>query len=171
MTYLTKFSKLTRQILENSNENYIPLSEELAMIDNYLVIQQLLYNNAFDFSIAVEDDIDADTILLPPMLTQPFIENAIKHGIQNKEGRGMIAIRFSLHDLKLYFELTDNGGGFGASQKDQNHKSLAMRITKERLANYTKKSDFTVQAENVLDQNEKVIGAKVIFEIPHIYEN
>lgn len=169
--YLTKFSKLTRQILENSNETYILLSEELIMIDNYLVIQQLLYNNAFDFSIAVEDNIDTETILLPPMLTQPFIENAIKHGIQGTKERGMIAIRFSLKDAKLYFEVKDNGSGFGASPKDSNHKSLAMTITKERLVNYTKKSDFTVQTENVLDQYEKVIGAKVIFEIPYIYEN
>lgn len=171
VNYLTKFSKLTRQILENSNENYISLSEELTMIDNYLVIQQLLYNNSFDFDITVEDEIDPEIILLPPMLTQPFIENAIKHGIQNKTVRGMIVIRFSLKDTKLYFEIKDNGIGFGTSTKDENHKSLAMTITKERLVNYTKKSDFAVQTENVLDQYEKVIGAKVIFEIPYIYEN
>jgi sensor histidine kinase YesM len=171
VSYLTKFSKLTRQILENSNENYIPLSEELMMIDNYLVIQQLLYNNTFDFSITVEDEIDAETILLPPMLTQPFIENAIKHGIQNKMVGGSIDILFSLKDSKLYFEVKDNGSGFKNVPKAENHKSLAMIITKERLNIYTKKSDFTVLTENVLDQHEKVIGAKVIFEIPYIYEN
>ncbi|HMK06629.1 MAG TPA: tetratricopeptide repeat protein, partial [Flavobacterium sp.] len=98
VNYLSKFSVLTRQILENSNENYISLSEEVGMIGNYLSIQQLLYNNKFDFTIVVDDAIDIETIFLPPMLTQPFIENAIKHGLSNKEENGMVDIRFYLKE-------------------------------------------------------------------------
>ncbi|RZJ29202.1 MAG: hypothetical protein EOO48_08050 [Flavobacterium sp.] len=169
--YLDQFSVLTRQILENSNENYISLEEELAMIENYLSIQQLLYNHKFTFEITVEDTIEADSTFLPPMLTQPFIENAIKHGLGNVEENGKIKIAFFLDAGKLFFEVSDNGKGFEAAKSVSNHKSLAMTITRERLVGYTKNQDFTVQADNIKDQNENVIGAKVRFEIPYIYEN
>lgn len=171
VNYLNKFSALTRQILENSNENYISLSEEVDMIKNYLAIQQLLYNNKFDFHISVEETIDKDTIFLPPMLTQPFIENAIKHGLSNKTANGLVDIRFYLKEARLFFEVTDNGKGFDASKKPENHKSLAMTITKERLVNYTKNQDFIVQTDNIIDKDNNITGAKVGFEIPYIYEN
>ncbi|WP_162126169.1 tetratricopeptide repeat-containing sensor histidine kinase [Flavobacterium phycosphaerae] len=170
VNYLTKFSKLTRQILENSNENYISLSEELTMIDNYLVIQQLLYNNKFDFDIEVDETLDSESILLPPMLTQPFIENAIKHGLKNTIEKGQINISFKFENEKLLFEITDSGVGF-SHEETVNHKSLAMKITKERLVNISKKTDFEVQTENRLDDQKNIIGAKVFFEIPYIYEN
>ena len=170
INYLTKFSKLTRQILENSNESYISLDEELTMIDNYLVIQQLLYNNKFDFNVKVDDNIDAEFILIPPMLTQPFIENAIKHGLNNISEKGMIDISFSFNSEKLLFEITDNGVGF-AENKATNKKSLAIKITRERLANYSGKSNFDIQTGNRYDDKKNIIGAKVFFEIPYIYEN
>jgi tetratricopeptide (TPR) repeat protein len=169
--YLDQFSVLTRQILENSNENYISLDEEVAMIQNYLSIQQLLYNHKFDFSIFVQDEIETDSTFLPPMLTQPFIENAIKHGLSNRDANGKIEVKFFLESGKLFFEVTDNGKGFDASKTFSNHKSLAMTITKERLVGYTKNQDFVVQTHNIKDQDENVVGAKVSFEIPYIYEN
>ncbi len=171
INYLTKFSKLTRQILENSNENYISLSEEIEMIENYLVIQQLLYNNKFSFKIDVDDTIDTEIILLPPMLTQPFIENAIKHGLKNKLEMGKIEICFYLQNNKLFFEVSDNGNGFDIIKKTSNHKSLAMTITKERLISYTKNEHFVIQTNDILDSNQKIVGAKIKFEIPYIYEN
>ncbi len=169
--YLDKFSALTRQILENSTQNYIALSEEIEMIENYLVIQQLLYSNKFDFTITIEDEIDTESIFLPPMLTQPFIENAIKHGLGNIAENGKVDIHFFLKDSKLFFEVSDNGKGFDNTKKTTNHKSLAMTITKERLIGYTKNQDFIVHTDNIKDAGENVVGAKVSFEIPYIYEN
>jgi len=171
VNYLGKFSKLTRQILENSNENYISLEEEVEMTENYLSIQQLLYNNKFVFSIAIAEDIDPESVFLPPMLTQPFIENAIKHGLSNTTENGKIDIRFYLKEAKLFFEVSDNGKGFDADQKSGTHKSLAMTITKERLVTYTKNHDFVVQTNNIIGKDESVVGAKVLFEIPYIYES
>lgn len=170
VNYLTKFSKLTRQILENSNENYISLEEEIAMTQNYISIQQLLYNNKFSYSIIVEDNIEQEAVFLPPMLTQPFIENAIKHGLRNTTENGKITVRFYLKNEKLLFEVTDNGKGFETNSQSANHKSMAMNITKERLISYTKNQDFVVHTANVKDTNEKIVGAKVSFEIPYIYE-
>ena len=171
VNYLGKFSKLTRQILENSNENYISLEEEVEMIENYLSIQQLLYNNKFDFNISVEEKIDTESIFLPPMLTQPFIENAIKHGLSDTTQNGVVDIHFYLKETKLFFEVSDNGKGFDNNHKNANHKSLAMTITKERLVTYTKNQDFVVETANIIGENENVIGAKVLFEIPYIYES
>ena len=118
----------------------------------------------------VADAIDVEIILLPPMLTQPFIENAIKHGLKNKTEKGFIAIRFYLQESKLFFEITDNGMGFNSDEKTTVNKSLAMKITKERLMNISKNRLFEVLTQNITDDN-KVIGAKVYFEIPYIYEN
>ena len=171
VNYLGKFSRLTRQILENSNQNYISLTEEVEMIENYLAIQQLLYSNKFDYKITIEDTIDTETIFLPPMLTQPFIENAIKHGLSNRAKNGMIDIHFYLNESKLFFEVADNGKGFAAAKNNASHKSLAMTITKERLVSYTKNQDYVMQTDNIIDQDHNVIGAKVVFEIPYIYEN
>ena len=170
VNYLTKFSKLTRQILENSNESYITLNEELTMIDNYLVIQQLLYSNKFDFNVEVGDSVETENILLPPMLTQPFIENAIKHGLKNMTEKGLINISFKFVNKKLFFEITDNGSGF-IDNITVDKKSLAMKITKERLAHLTRKSNFEVRTENLLNDEKEIIGAKVSFEIPYLYEN
>lgn len=169
--YLNQFSTLTRQILQNSNENYISLGEEVEMIQHYLSIQQLLYSGKFSFSVDVDKALDPESIFLPPMLTQPFIENAIKHGLSNTVTNGRVDIRFFLNDDKLYFEVTDNGKGFEAVKMPSQHKSLAMTITKERLVNYTRNGDFVVQADNIVGPNASVVGAKVVFEIPYIYEN
>lgn len=169
--YLNKFSKLTRQVLESSNENYISLREEIEMLQHYLSIQQLLYSNAFDFSISTTDNIDQDAYFLPPMLAQPFVENAIKHGLAGKKDGGFITVKFHLRDKRLIFEVKDNGSGFSASKQTENHKSMAMDITKERLSHYAKNRNFRFQTEDTKDENQQVTGARVLFEIPYIYEN
>ncbi len=171
VNYLTRFSKLTRQILENSNEGYISLEEEIAMLENYLVIQQLLYSNRFAFTINVDPNVDVAMVYVPPMLTQPFIENAIKHGLKNKQEDGQVGIRFYMKESQLFFELTDNGSGFEQTKKESNHKSLAVAMTKERLINYTKKENFEWRLENIIDEEQRIVGAKINFEIPYIYEN
>lgn len=171
ISYLDRFSKLTRQILENSNENYISLEEELDMIENYLSVQQLLYNSKFDYTINTENIDDTENYFIPPMLAQPFIENAIKHGIRNKKEQGMIHVKFSLNHDRLMLEVSDNGSGFNDDKSESSHKSMAMKITKERLLNYTQNKGFEILADNQLDAEGKVIGARVISEIPYICEN
>ena len=167
--YLSRFSKLTRQILENSNENYISLSEELAMTENYLQIQQLLYNNKFGYTISVDEAIDREALLIPPMLTQPFIENAIKHGLKHREHEGMVAIRFYMEDEKLFFEVKDNGSGIVSKDPADTHRSMSLNIVNERLNNTPGKKEIRVNVKNLVENNE-VIGAQTSFEIPYIYD-
>jgi tetratricopeptide (TPR) repeat protein len=170
ISYLTKFSKLTRQILENSNENYISLSEELAMTENYLGIQQLLYNNKFSYKIEADEALDPETILLPPMLTQPFIENAIKHGLKHRESGGFVHIRFYRKGETLFFEVTDNGSGMEVKDAANTHKSMSLHIVNERLNNGLSKKEIVVSVKNVMENNE-VTGVRTSFEIPYIYDN
>ena len=169
ISYLTKFSKLTRQILENSVENYISLSEELIMTDNYLNIQRLLYNNNFNYNVIVDENIDTELILIPPMLTQPFIENAIKHGLNNKTEGGLIGIKFYMQEQALMFEIKDNGSGLEATKTNDEHKSMATQIVNERLnTNSGKKINISIQ--NIIENNT-IKGVRTSFEIPYIYNN
>ncbi len=170
ISYLTKFSKLTRQILENSTENHITLSEELAMTDNYLNIQQLLYNNKFAYAITVDESIDPESILLPPMLTQPFIENAIKHGLKHKITGGLIAVKFYMKDQTLFFEVTDNGSGLETEKNNSKHKSLATQIVTERLKSNATKRVIVINTQNIIENNT-IKGVNTTFEIPYIYDN
>ncbi|MCG8696822.1 MAG: histidine kinase, partial [Bacteroidales bacterium] len=92
--YLAKFARLMRLILENAREEYIPLQNEIDILDNYLELEKLSTNNKFDFVIKVDDEIDSEMTEIPPMMIQPFVENAIVHGIKKKEGNGLISILF-----------------------------------------------------------------------------
>lgn len=170
ISYLTKFSKLTRQILENSNENNISLLEELSMTENYLTIQQLLYNNNFIFEITVDEKIDTESILIPPMLTQPFIENAVKHGLRNTTEGGFITIKFYMAENKLFFEVEDNGSGMATEEKKSIHKSLATQIVTERLQNNASKKTIIINTKNIIENNI-VKGVRTTFEIPYICDN
>lgn len=96
------------------------------MTENYLSIQQLLYNNKFNYRIEVDEIPDPEAILLPPMLTQPFIENAIKHGLKRRESGGFVQIRFYKKGEALFFEVTDNGSGIEAKESAGAHKSMSL---------------------------------------------
>lgn len=171
ISYLTKFSKLTRQILENSRENYVTLSEELSMLNNYLTIQKLLYNDKFSYTIEANDDIDPEGICLPPMLTQPFIENAVKHGLKSMAEGGIIQVRFYMKGSALMFEVTDNGTGIESKQSPPLQKSLSTQITRERLNSISAKKAIPIHTINITDANNTVLGVKTYFEIPYVCNN
>ena len=90
--YLASFSKLVRLILENSRQQYIPISKEMDTLSYYLELQALRFEEKFDFKIDIDEDIDLEHHLIPPMLAQPFIENAIEHGIIHMSNKGSITI-------------------------------------------------------------------------------
>lgn len=175
-SYLSKFSELIRSILYNSREEYISLEKEIKTLENYLEIQQLRYNNKFDYTIEVDPGIDIEMLAVPPMLAQPFIENSIEHGIKNIEVRGMITIKFSLLDESISLIIEDNGIGMEASKKlkdkkAQEHKSLAIIITKERmeiLNKRRKRKSCSMQIKDITGDKGKVVGTRVEFVIPYL---
>jgi tetratricopeptide (TPR) repeat protein len=170
INYLTKFSKLTRQILENSTQDYITLEEEVGMLDNYLKIQQLLFANKFNYHLIVDENIQQEMILIAPMLTQPFVENAIKHGLKNKIDGGVINVKFYFKNKVLFFEVTDNGYGIELKKNDNSHISLATQIVKDRLNIKSSKKTIEIIIENIYENNS-VLGVRTLFEIPYIYNN
>jgi len=164
--YITRFSKLLRLVLEN-DEHIVSLEKEVEMLQLYIKLIQLRYQNIFDFRINISKEIDIDTIGVPPLLLQPIVENAIIHGIAPNTLKGQLDINFSMKSNKLFCTVTDNGVGFKVSQANKigKHKSKAIQITKERvqLINNSSNSD-----------NFKIIklynpvGTQIIVKLPII---
>jgi tetratricopeptide (TPR) repeat protein len=171
--YLSKFSKLVRNILDSSFEEYVPLEEELHTIKNYLELQKVRYSDRFDYLIEVDETIDTESIKIPPMLAQPIIENAIEHGIKHKDSGGHIIIRFLLKNGHIVFEVEDDGVGRKKAMEimlalDRDHKSIATAITHERIQVLNKrlKKKITMQVEDLMDDHDEPTGTRVVFEIP-----
>lgn len=167
--YLTKIAQLTRLVLENSRKDTISLENEIMTLKNYLFVQQKRYEN-FDFELTIDDALDPEEVYLPPMLAQPFIENAIEHGVQNLAYRGMLQVSFaSTNENKLQISIADNGLGISeGSAPKENHQSLSSLIVKERLNNlaafYKQKLDFTIT--NNFTSQDCGEGTKVILTLP-----
>jgi hypothetical protein len=171
--YLSRFSRLVRNILDNSVEEYVVLEKEINTIENYLELQKVRYAGKFNYRIHITDDIDTETLKIPPMLAQPFIENAIEHGIKHRETPGHIDIRFSLKGALLVFEVEDDGIGRQKAReiailKDPEHRSMATSLTRERLANLNRKLKNKILLEIIDLQNAlgEVTGTMVRFGIP-----
>nr|WP_321233195.1 histidine kinase [uncultured Psychroserpens sp.] len=178
--YLSRFSHLMRQILEHSQEEFIPLTDDLNALESYLSLEQLRFENSFDYAIKKEDS-SLEYIMIPPMIFQPFVENAILHGIEPKESKGMILISIERSNTVnanekfgvLKCSIEDNGiGRVEAGKKDDSpnrqHLSIAMKLIRERLANYTEltNSVYDIKIEDLYD-NEKSLGTKIHIEIPY----
>lgn len=164
INYLGKFSQLTRQILENSGESYIGLDEEVSMIKNYLSIQKLLFENKFVFNIKIDVKEELEKLFVPPMLMQPFIENAIKHGAIKVEN-GKVEIKIELKNDALIFLVSDNGNGFTKTKSLKQQKSKSTRLTEERLRLLTKSNGIKIHYK----ENSEG-GTTAWFEVPYIYE-
>jgi len=140
--YLAKFSRLMRQILDHSSNTTIALQEEIATLENYLLIEQFCNGNRFDYEISVPPNLKTDFIQIPPMILQPFVENAIKHGFRQLDEtgrRGKILIKFQVFQGYLECVVLDNGIGrkkaafLNQNTQEVSHISVALTITKERL--------------------------------------
>ncbi|CAM1367061.1 Histidine kinase [Tenacibaculum sediminilitoris] len=162
---ISKFSTLLRGILHNSRQEEISLAEEITTLKNYIELEQQMNSNTFEYSITTNLTIDTEEILIPPMLIQPFVENSIKHGIPSVEN-GKIEINFSSKNNLLHCEIVDNGVGIQQSKKFKkvsSHKSVALKVTQERIQNLSKKSTFSISE---LYNKRKIPGTKVSFKIP-----
>ena len=169
--YLAKFARLMRLILENSGEEYIPLSNEIFILENYLELEKLSLNQKFEFEIKVAENIDKEEIEIPPMLIQPFVENAVLHGIRPLKDKGFIKINFSSDDNILTCEIIDNGIGREQALKNKlkkAHKSSGIDVTKKRLEQiiYETKQSGGIEIIDLKDSDEKPIGTKVVLRIP-----
>lgn len=172
--FLVNFSKLMRLILENSSKDFIPIQIEYDILEKYLNIQKLRFEERFEFTIDVDDILYEEEAVIPPMITQPFIENAIEHGRLHLKEDGFIHIHFFKHENMLRITVEDNGiGRKGAemNKKSKEHKSMAMKITRDRIDNLNKKyrSEGFLMIEDY-DKDEQT-GTKVLISIPYRVQN
>ncbi len=162
--YLNNFASLTRAILEHSSVEKVLLEEEIGALENYIKLEQMRMQNSFSYSIVFEGEVEADSIQIPPMLIQPFVENAIKHGLSNINGKLVISFKDCGETLSVI--ISDNGKGIvEKSAEDRSHKPMAMIIFAKRMSllkkRYSKKSGALIDSTI----NE---GTKVSLHIPVI---
>ncbi|MBK8873790.1 MAG: histidine kinase [Bacteroidetes bacterium] len=174
--YLIHFSRLLRMVIDNSELNSIPLDKELAFIQLYLELESLRFGQSFKYTIEIADEIDPEEVFIPSLIVQPFIENAIWHGLLHKEGLRELSIEFRLiDDEHLIFSVTDNGIGRKRAAEIKagaisvsNHQSKGMRITQERIELVRLQTRFRPKIEviDLVDNTGNAIGTRVTVTLP-----
>jgi len=173
--YLTKFSKLIRSILNNSKSKLVSIEAELKALELYIQMEQFRFNFKFDYEINVDEEVDKEFTEIPPMLLQPYVENAIWHGLMHKhDGKGELCICIKVIDGNLEFIIEDNGIGREKSmtlksKTKTKHQSVGMQITADRLAmaNRLYGTEGKVEVIDKKDENGKSLGTKVTFFLPY----
>ncbi|MFN2440130.1 MAG: histidine kinase [Chitinophagaceae bacterium] len=175
--YLTKFSRLVRLILQNSQASLISLESELEALDLYLDLEALRFNNHFDYKIFVSKDIDIDVLKVPPLIIQPYAENAIWHGMMHKEEKGNLEIAVIQENNYLLFKITDDGIGrkqaaVFASKSATRHKSMGLKITADRIAILQRSNgnELPVTINDLVNADGSAAGTEVILKIPVLYD-
>jgi len=174
MTFLSKFGNLLRDILENSRENMISLENELDTLRLYIEMEQLRYSNSFEFEILIDEKLDIEQSMIPPLIIQPFVENSIKHGLSTKKGNGKLTIELNNNEGSIKITIADNGIGrkkskeFSASKKKQ-HRSMGLELTNERLKKIEKTTGVktSVKITDLYISDGKAGGTLVVIDIPN----
>jgi ligand-binding sensor domain-containing protein len=166
LNYLSKFSKLIRKILENSRENTVSISNEIQLLELYIQLEQLRFSNKFEYHISIDEKIDMENTLIPPLLIQPYIENAILHGLINKNDKGDLWLSLERNNGSLICKIEDNGIGRARSQeieqgKVSRHKSLGIKVTEERIAGLSELLDYNMEVviDDLFEINQTSEGA------------
>lgn len=170
LKYLSKFSKFTRKVLETSSEQAILLSEEISILKDYLELESLRFKNLFKYSIKVSESLDPGAIEIPILVVQPFVENAIIHGLLNKkDGEKMLSIDFFQKDDFLICEVEDNGVGrnfYKEKKSIRKRKSIGLQVTKERLKLFNQTgAENDIEIIDKASENGKSLGTKAIIRI------
>lgn len=171
--FLVNFSRLMRLILENSPKEFIPIELELEILDKYLSTQKMRFENRFSYVLNVSEDLLFNKAIVPPMITQPFIENAIEHGQLHTVKGGEIIVEMKEVGGKLEISISDNGVGRKKSaqtKKIRTHKSMAIDITRERIEILNKKYKFNGSLTFKDLDDEKEQGTLVVIVLPLKYD-
>jgi ligand-binding sensor domain-containing protein/putative methionine-R-sulfoxide reductase with GAF domain len=170
--YLGKFSKLIRSILDNSRSGMVTVEKELQLLKLYLDLEQLRFGTKLTYTITVDKGIGHD-IEIPSMIVQPFVENAMLHGIMHREDGGKVDIHFILHKEWLEISIEDNGVGRAKSaiyksDTSEVHHSIGIEVATKRLQVLKRNEDTPagIVIIDLVDDKKEGIGTKVIIEIP-----
>jgi LytS/YehU family sensor histidine kinase len=172
--YLSRFSKLLRAILVHSDKETISLKEELEILNLYVELESIRFKGSFSYEVICDDNIDTDEIKIPTLLVQPFVENAIWHGLMHKEGERKLRVEFSEQGDFISCVIEDNGVGRkkAAEMKmttapDKKHTSKGIEVSKERLkAMQCDGVEGTITIHDLTDQQGNAAGTKVEIIFP-----
>ena len=172
--YLTKFSRLIRLVLENSRSELVSLHNELEALQLYIELEAMRFKQKVQFTIQVSPEIDQQYVCIPPLLLQPYVENAIWHGLMHKPEGGTVSVEVSQpQDNLLHIEITDDGVGRARanelkSKSAGKHKSFGMQVTADRIRMINQLYNIQTQAQvmDLVDSFGEACGTKVILEIP-----
>lgn len=175
--YLNKFSRLVRLILQNSQASFISLESELEALKLYLELEALRFSYHFEYKITVATELDIEGLKVPPLIIQPYVENAIWHGLMQKEDKGRLDIEVSQEDDYLFFKIADDGIGRRAaadraSKSATRHKSMGVKITADRIT-MLQSLNGTVSPVTIIDllhPDGSGAGTEVLIKIPVIYD-
>src|SRR6266536_1234098 len=175
--YLSKFSRLMRLILQNSQEAFIPLERELEALQLYLELESLRFDNKFEYKISVDDEVDTTMLKVPPLIIQPYVENAIWHGLMHKKEKRHLDIQLFLEKEVLFCKITDDGIGRKKaaelkSKSASTHKSMGMRITGDRIAmlQQQKQNGTSISITDLVLPDGNPGGTEVLIKIPVCYD-
>ena len=170
--YLTSFASLMRRVLDNSKQYTISLESEIETLRLYLELEKMRFDESFIFKINVEKNIEIQSIKIPPMLIQPYLENAVWHGLAPKKTKGKLSLSFSEINKKLLCVIEDNGIGrkksAEISKRRHGHVSTGLKNIEERinLINSLNKSDINIKIIDLYDKNNEAIGTKIKILFP-----
>lgn len=172
--YITAFSKLLRMILQHSKQKSVKLSEELEALKLYVDFERQRFENKFEFTITISEEVKSTTLSIQPMIIQPFIENSIWHGLMHMDGSGHLQMHLSLFNSStLQVVIEDNGIGrekskeYSEQQENKTYKSMGMQITRDRLKlmEQLETGDTGYEVVDLYDENNNSVGTKVIIKM------
>jgi LytS/YehU family sensor histidine kinase len=166
LTYLSKFSKLLRQVLESSVNISLVLSEEIELLKIYVELEALRFDHSFSYQFEIDENLEIDAHEVPMLLVQPYIENAIIHGLMPKEGNKELKVSFTDKGDNIECVIEDNGVGLTQTEaRKSNRISRGMSITERRIQALKQHSaQQLVKIENLSDENRS--GTRVTILIP-----
>ena len=167
--YLVDFAKLIRSILQHTRKTFISLDKEIEVLQQYIKLEKLRFSDKFEYEFIINIE-DPEEILIPPMLAQPFIENAILHGLVPAQKKGFLKLLIEEKNNELTFLIEDNGIGRTKSlnlSKNENHQSMATEITNQRVQLLSKryKRKISMHIEDLYDEDDNPTGTRVLFSI------
>jgi hypothetical protein len=172
--YISGFAKLIRATLQNSSKPFISLPDEISYLSGYLSLEKLRFKEKMDYSIEVDQEINDETYIIPPMLIQPYVENSMRHGLRHKvEGKGFITIKFRKAGDRLFVTVEDNGIGRkkAGSFKTREHieyqsKGMSLTADRIRMMNAKYSDSILIDVIDLGDDTGKPTGTRVVMEFP-----
>jgi tetratricopeptide (TPR) repeat protein len=172
LNFVADFSALMRLVLLYAKEESITLKKEKEILERYISLQNQRFEKKINFELEIDEQLQIERVLVPPMLAQPFVENAIEHGCLDAKGDGFIKVMFLKDKDRLAITIEDNGIGIKKSQQKRklmNHKSIAMELTKERIRLLQENRGKKIEAMEIEDLSDyELSGTRITFWIPYM---